>query len=295
MTDLQLGLLAIGALAVIAVLVYNRWQERSARREAERAFGAGHADVLLGDDRREQRREPAPETRRPAAAPAPAPVPAPVPGMPAEQIDYVIELMLPKPLPAPVVHEAWAPVERRFARHALLAADQAQLRAALQLVSRSGVVSDAEVLEFRALVETMAAALGARVSAPEMREALEAARELDRTCVDADIQVALHVVGIGTAPASFPGQRFQAIVREDGVTLTLDVARTRQPRATYEAMARAGRELAETRGGRLVDDTGREIDERALAAIGRELDAVDARLAGCGIEPGSPLALRLFS
>src|SRR5689334_25301661 len=103
MTDLQLGLLAIGALAVLAVVVYNRWQERSARRQAERAFGAGHADVLLVDDRREptlpQRREPAPETRRSAAAPAPA--------MPAEQIDYVIELMLPKPLPAPVVPEAW--------------------------------------------------------------------------------------------------------------------------------------------------------------------------------------------
>jgi hypothetical protein len=287
MTDLQLGLLAIGALAVLAVVVYNRWQERSARRQAERAFASGHADVLLKDERREPmlpaRRDPAPELPRSAAS------------LPAERVDYIIQITLPKALPGPVVHEAWAPVERRFARRALLASDQAQLRAALQLVSRSGVVSDAEVLEFRSLVETMAAALGARVSAPEMREALEAARELDRTCVDADIQVALHVVGIGTAPAQFAGQRFQAIVREDGVTLILDVARTREPRATYEAMARAGRELAETRGGRLVDDTGREIDERALAAIGRELDAVGARLVGCGIEPGSPLALRLFS
>ena len=292
MTDLQLGLLAIGALAVVAVVLYNRWQERAARRDAQQAFGSGHADVLLGDERREptlppRRPDASPEPRRPAAAPAPT--------LPAERVDYVIELTLPKLLPAPVVHEAWSPVERRFARRALLATDQAQVRAALQLVSRSGVVSDAEVLEFRALVETMAAALGARVSAPEMREALEAARELDRTCVDADIQVALHVVGIGTAPAQFTGQRFQVIAREEGVTLMLDVARTREPRAAYEAMARAGRELAETRGGRLVDDTGREIDERALAAIGRELDAVGARLAGCGIEPGSPLALRLFS
>ncbi|HZS65742.1 MAG TPA: cell division protein ZipA C-terminal FtsZ-binding domain-containing protein [Burkholderiales bacterium] len=291
MTDLQLGLLAIGVLAVIAVVIYNRWQERAARRDAERAFGSGHGDVLLGEDRREPtqgaRKEAAPEPRRPA--------PTPAARLPAERVDYVIELALPKPLPPSVVHEAWSPVERRFARRALLATDQAQLRAGLQLVSRSGVVSDAELLEFRALVETMAAALGARVSAPEMREALEAARELDRTCVDADIQVALHVVGIGTAPAHFAGQGFQTIAREDGVTLTLDVARTREPRATYEAMARAGRELAQTRGGRLVDDTGRELDERALAAIGRELDAVGARLAGCGIEPGSPLALRLFS
>ena len=290
MTDLQLGLLAIGGLAVVAVVVYNRWQERAARREAEQAFRSGHADVLLGNERREPalpRRDPKPEPRRAPVMPAST--------LLAERVDYVIELTLPKPLPDAVVHEAWSPVERRFARHALLATDQTQLRAALQLVSRSGVVSDAEVLEFRALVETMAAALGARVSAPEMREALEAARELDRTCADADIQVALHVVGIGTAPAQFMNQTFQAIAREDGVTLMLDVARTREPRTTYEAMARAGRELAEARGGRLVDDAGRELDERALVAIGRELDAVGARLTGCGIEPGSPLALRLFS
>ena len=35
--------------------------------------------------------------------------------------------------------------------------------------------------------------VGATVSAPEMREALDAARELDRICADADLQVALHV------------------------------------------------------------------------------------------------------
>jgi hypothetical protein len=44
-----------------------------------------------------------------------------------------------------------------------------------------------------------------------------------------------------------------------------------------------------------VDDAGRELDERALGAIARELEAVRARLSACGIEPGSPLALRVFS
>jgi hypothetical protein len=141
----------------------------------------------------------------------------------------------------------------------------------------------------------MAAALGARVSAPEMRGALDAARELDRVCADADIQVALHVLGIGAAPARFDGAAFQATPRADGVTLTLDVARTPNPGSSYEAMARAGRELARSRGGRMVDDTGRELDERALAAIGAQLEAVRQALAGRGIETGSPLAARLFS
>jgi hypothetical protein len=145
------------------------------------------------------------------------------------------------------------------------------------------------------MVETMAAQLGAAVRAPEMRQALDAARELDRICVDADIQVALHVVGIGAAPVDFSDEVFEAVPRDDGVTLTLDVARTPEPSRSYEAMARAGRELARARGGRVVDDTGREVDERAQAAIGQQLEAVRQRLVGCGIEPGSPLALRLFS
>jgi hypothetical protein len=282
MTELQIGLAVIGALAVAAVVAYNRRQERGARRDAERAFGSGHADVLLAHERREPTLEP----RRPAPPPG---------AVPAERVDYVIELTLPGPAAAAPVQEAWAAVERRFARRVLRVMEERRVRAAFQLVSRNGVVSDAEVVEFRSLVETMAATLGARVAAPEMRGALEAARELDRACVDADIQVALHVVGIGTAPARFHGAAFQATPRDDGVTLTLDVARTANPGSSYEAMARAGRELARLRGGRLIDDAGHELDERALAAVGRELEAVRARLAGCGIEPGSPLALRVFS
>ena len=268
---------------MVGVLAYNRWQERAAKREAERAFSSGHSDVLLGE-----RREPTAEPRR--ATPPPSAGSAP-----AREVDYVMDLRLAKPQARAVVQEGWAPIERRFGRRVLLATEDATLQAAMQLVSRDGVVSDAELLEFRSMVETLAVQLGATVRAPEMRAALDAARELDRACADADIQVALHVVGIGTAPATFSEARFQSTPRQDGVTLTLDVARTPEPERTYEAMARAGRELARSRGGRVIDDEGRELDERALAAIGRELESVRQRLAGHGIEAGSPLALRVFS
>ena len=43
----QFGLLAIGALVVVAVLIYNRVQESRAKRDAERTFRSGHDDVLL--------------------------------------------------------------------------------------------------------------------------------------------------------------------------------------------------------------------------------------------------------
>jgi hypothetical protein len=286
MSDLQIGLAVIGGVAVVAVLVYNRWQERSARREAQKAFAPTQSDVLL-DGRREPTLPPRPE---PAREPRPGAV------APADKIDYVIELGLTRAVSAAELHEGWAEIERRFSRRAFLdERSQSHVRAAFQLLGRDGVVGDAELLEFRSMVETLGTRIGAVVRAPEMRAALDAARELDKTCADSDIQVALHVVGIGADPAELGDQPFQASPRADGVTLTLDVARTPEPGRSYQAMARAGRELAQARGGRLVDDEGRELDERALAAVGRELEAVRQRLAACGIEAGSPLALRVFS
>jgi hypothetical protein len=268
------------------VVVYNRWQERSARREAKKAFASAHSDVLL-----DGRREPVLQAR-----PEPAPEPRAAAVSPAETVDYVIDLGLTRAVSPAEVHEGWAEIERRFSRRVFLDEHApTHLRAALQLLSRDGVVSDAELLEFRSMVETLGTRIGAVVRAPEMRAALDAARELDKTCVETDIQVALHVVGIAVDAAQFSDQPFQATPRADGVTLTIDVARTPEPARSYEAMARAGRELAQARGGRLVDDDGRELDERSLAAVGRELEAVRQRLAGCGIEAGSPLALRVFS
>jgi hypothetical protein len=282
MSDLVLGLLVLGVVLFAGVLVYNRVQERSAQRAAARAFGSRHSDALF---------EEPPVKREPVlvqTSPAPE-------ASPDDRVDYVIDLKPARPVAAALVLEGWRAIEQRFARRALLAAsDDGSWRAALQMVSRAGVVSEAELVEFRSRVETLAAKLGATVSAPEMRQALEAARELDRTCADSDIQVALHVIADAIEP-HLGEQPFQIVRREDGVTLMLDVALTPDLGRSYEAMARAGRSLAAAHGGRLVDDRGNALDERSLAAIGAQLEAVRQTLAGRGIETGSPLALRLFS
>ena len=47
MSDLQFGLLAIGAVVVIAVLAFNKWQEVRFRREAEGSLRSRHDDVLM--------------------------------------------------------------------------------------------------------------------------------------------------------------------------------------------------------------------------------------------------------
>lgn len=261
MTDLQLGLLVIGAAAVVAVLVYNRLQERTVRRDAQRSFGSAHADVL--SDPLPVRREPSLETngqKKPADP----------------RIDYVIELS-GVPL---------GELEQRFAGRAMVSASQV----ALQMVSRRGVIGEAELLEFRSQVESLAAAHGASVSAPEMRAALEGAHLLDDACAEVDIQIALHVIGIDPDQV-LEAKPFKTARRADGITLLLDVPRTPDLARSYESMVRSARQL----GGRLVDDNGNALDERALDAIGREVEATRGRLAELGIEPGSPLALRLFS
>jgi hypothetical protein len=275
MSDLVLGLLVLGVCLFAGLLIYNRLQERRAARAAQRSFASRHADALMDDPA--PRREPLFQAK----------------SAPDARVDYVVQLK--KPLAAALVQEGWRAIEQRFGRRALLTQDaDGSWLAGLQLVSRGGVVSDAELIEFRSEVETLAARLGAAVGAPEMRQALEAARELDRACADSDIQVALHVIGQGIS-AELGEQPFQVVRREDGVTLVLDVALTPELGRSYETMARAARSLAAAPGARLVDDRGAALDERALAAIGAQLEAVRQALAARGIETGSPLALRLFS
>ena len=56
MSDLQLALLVLGALIIIAVVIYNWWQERNLRAEAETRFQAPSHDILM-DDRADNDRE----------------------------------------------------------------------------------------------------------------------------------------------------------------------------------------------------------------------------------------------
>lgn len=50
MSELQISLLAIGFLVVVGVYAFNRFQEWKYRRRAEKAFPAGHKDVLLQEN-----------------------------------------------------------------------------------------------------------------------------------------------------------------------------------------------------------------------------------------------------
>lgn len=49
MTELQLGLIGLGAAAVVGVVGYNQWQARQQKKLAERMLKSEHNDVLLGE------------------------------------------------------------------------------------------------------------------------------------------------------------------------------------------------------------------------------------------------------
>jgi len=182
MSDLQIGLLAVGVLVVAGIFAYNAVQERRARRTAEQAFRSGHADVLMdGDTGRVEPRFEGPARRAPPAEAA---------ALPDARLDYIIELELRQIASAAGVAAHWAPFEHRFAGRALLAASPdratwrplgaagscAAVRAALQLASRTGPVGEAQLIEFRGAADTLAAA-----GSPGARDALLAlhARRLD--------------------------------------------------------------------------------------------------------------------
>ncbi len=317
MSELQLGLLAIGALVVAGVLAYNRWQERGARREAGRglAFGPGHLDVLAEPAAERHETGPGPgqsaAVREVAAA---APVPDP-------RIDYVVELEFPQVVSESVFAAQWKAHERRYAGRVLFGLPGARkLRAGLQLVTREGPVSEAELIEFRTAIESLAAATGATVAAPEMRQAVETARDLDRFCAESDVQVVIHVKA---APGQeFPLERARAAAQAAGMTpegdarllhrdaegtplyaldlhegaaLTFDVPRTPDTRRSFRQMASFASRLAAVVGGAMVDDAGNALDERAVAAIAAQLETIRGAFEARGIAPGSPEAIRLFS
>jgi FtsZ-interacting cell division protein ZipA len=49
MTDLEAGLIAIGATFLVGVVSYNKWQEHKTKKSVERAFSSDHDDVLMND------------------------------------------------------------------------------------------------------------------------------------------------------------------------------------------------------------------------------------------------------
>ncbi len=252
MSDLQFGLLAIGAVVVIAVLAFNKWQEVRFRREAEGSLESRHDDVLMGSAenpavapvapsasaerpqtaRIEDRIEPTfdgPETRT-------VPTERATPAQPllADSTDFIVTVEASEDIDGEALIVAAAAPLAGFSKPVRLEgfnAAQAKweplrtgvrytlMRAALQLVDRRGPVSDGELTTFGAGVQQAAAAAGALATVPDHGEAIAHATELDKFCGQVDILIAVHVVAAGTP---FAGTKVRALAEASGLVLEED-------------------------------------------------------------------------
>jgi FtsZ-interacting cell division protein ZipA len=215
------------------------------------------------------------------------------------------------------------------------AARYASVRVALQLVNRSGPVSDQQLREFGDAVRNTASEMAAIADLPDLVPALEQAVALDEFCADVDVVVGINVIANtgqvfhGTkirALAEAAGLRLQSSgifhyhdeqggalfsldnqesepflidrirnITTPGITFLFDVPRVANGLRIFDRMVAMSRSFADSLDGTLADDNRALLSDSGLDRIRAQLRAIYAAMEQRGIEAGSPLALRLFS
>jgi hypothetical protein len=225
-----------------------------------------------------------------------------------------------------IVDEQWHPVDLSPK------SGWRELRVGLQLADRQGPIAEDEIERFNRAIADFAAAVNA-VSQREAPSAAAArARELDAFAANADIEVAVNVIGkSGTTFAvskvkalalehgmsekvsgelasfavdgttEFVVRRFDdpqaksAAAYYTGITFALDLPQVADPAQALSDMVALARTFAEKLGGELVDDNRRPLTETGVASLRRSLEKIVADMEAHGIPAGGSLARRLFA
>lgn len=241
MSDLQIALIAMGAVVMAGVYGFNWMQQRKYRREAEQAFGAPREDVLLtgaAQERVEPRLNSAPPRELPATSPGHSGAAEEEAGAWSldPEINYVAEIRPASPVSgsalAPLLQHKFnfgKPVRILGLRPAQTRWEDmgtepgltyARIGLALQLADRAGPVSELQLAEFRDLVRDAAEQLQAESQCPEVAEAHTRAVLLDGFCAEVDVMIVLNVVSRDGRP--FTGTRIRAMAEAAGFKLAPD-------------------------------------------------------------------------
>lgn len=193
------------------------------------------------------------------------------------------------------------------------------LSVGILLATRQGPLNAMEYSEWQESLMKLAGNLGAQVSIPSMTETLAKARALDQQCaaVDAQLTIAVTTMGVLSAAAIASAaqaaglesrgelrfgmgplhqQRFSVFPGDRGMSLVLlcDVPRTLQPVAAFQEMQQAAQTMAAVLSGSVTDEAGRPLATLDFERIEEQIAQKAAQLAAMGIEPGAPIAQRLF-
>jgi hypothetical protein len=358
MSELQAALLAIGFGVIVAVYVFGWWQQREYRRKFGTAFKAGNVDALyqgagVGQVREAALADMVGDALGKSASSADSTVTL-LDGICAlldSRSDFIIELRLNEASPSAVLEGFW---QRKFdfgkpvhvcgmalnsAQWERAIADSKNLysrfRIALQLVDRSGAISEAKLADFRDLVLGVSRHIKADTTVPDIDKTYQHAVDMDAFCAEVDQVVGVNLVPPGAhllqgariaQAAALSGmtlesdgafhllnaQRnsefsltnldtkpFQHHMLESfstaGITLLLDVPRAESPALQFDRMMEVAHRLAGELQAGLVDDRLVPLSESGLARIREKIVEVEAKMRDNGIAPGSAQARRLFS
>ena len=359
MSDLQLALLAGGAVFILAVIAFNVWQEKRARGKAEKAFGGRPPDTLFDAPKAGDRQEPVmgrmPSGDSVEAEPAPPRREEPddeleVTGGPSAEISSKIDTVALILADDPIMREQLAPLVESLRGHRTpvhiegIVDEQwhpiessprqswRELRVGLQLASRAGPLGEEELERFNQAIADFAASVIAVSQRESPAAAAGRARELDRFCADADIEVAVNVVG--AFGAHLPMARVKSLALEHGLsetaggelvsfardgsveftvrgipdapgkasphhygglTFALDLPNVADPAVTFADMVQVAGIFAENLTAQLVDDNRKPLSEAGVASLRRSLEKIVDDMESYGVPAGSALARRLFS
>ena len=267
----------------------------------------------------------------------------------ADKLDYQVDLVANSPIPHSNLDKAlkqvsdladrvqlWGAANNGWTALDLHSAPKySRVRATLQLVNRSGMVPQEDLLTFKRAFERCAAESEASLQSAEIEPLVEVARKLDRFCQESDIVVGLSVIAQKSGP--FAGTKVRAwaeaagfqlrpdgifqfndehghpsitmeshenpgfvperirTLTTNGVTLLLDVPKVANGVHAFDKLVSLARHLANAMGGTLVDDNKMMVNESGLDQIRGQLKQIYQEMEAHGIPAGSTLAMRLFS
>ena len=169
--------------------------------------------------------------------------------------------------------------------------------------------------------------LNGHLDMPDMKEVVEAGRDLHQFVTEHDVQLSVNVHtksapwAMPTLLAALTKHGFDArpdgrLAMSDGengalytlttnaqatdlvtsrITLLLDVATVAPERGAFNAMIACAKSLSLRLGGVMVDDGNSPLDDATLTQIGQQLEAFYADMQAADIAAGSTRALKIFS
>ncbi|MFL6659648.1 MAG: cell division protein ZipA C-terminal FtsZ-binding domain-containing protein [Massilia sp.] len=214
--------ISIGAVIVVGVIVYNKWQEYKARKSVARAFSSDHDDVLMRSD---EPREPSFDSAGGNAGANVEPQLDPIlhgtdPGTPAAElainlVDPLIDCMIPLAVEAAVRGDKVLPVLQKL-RHVgnkpvhfiglhvngdwepiTHGGVYTKLQAGVQLASRTTALNELEYSELVTRLRALSDDIGAEPEIPDMIEVMGEARTLHRFVAGHDAQLGVNLLSNG--------------------------------------------------------------------------------------------------